>query len=205
MKNLLLAFLMGLTFNINAELVNGVWVSPKSSSTSFNYTVKAVTKAHQKICSKVDKPTFNFSKLYYDLNSSSYLNDDVTGIKEISQAIDKAYKQECKEKGFFQFGIQNCYHACHAKYKPELTLLGNPKENKVSRLNDLCVGTCSALQAKFDDYMAHINEFYQDEGIKNDICKEDYRGVNNTGRNVIKDVDQVADDVSNIVNEATNR
>ena len=50
----------------------------------------------------------------------------------------------CKDKGYFQFEVQRCYHQCHAQFDIE------------SKNSTLCLATCSSVHQMAMELHDHV-------------------------------------------------
>lgn len=189
----------GTLMNIKTLLFFSLFLSHHSFGNEF----VAAKYAHDKVCNIEDKSIFTFAKAYEKMNVQSYLNDDMTYIKEMSQQFQKEYDRDCKEKGHYSFNPQACFNKCHKGYTSESSFfqIGKTKEK---RMHDLCLSACSFLDNHLATYIKAHYTTYLNEVLNNKKCSNDFIGVDNTSRGRSnKEIERVQKDASDIVNEAT--
>lgn len=100
-------------------------------------------RVHDYQCSEKGIQHYSYEKTFSELFSYEYLNEDMKKFAGMFKAVDKQMKDACKNKGYFSFEVQSCYHRCQSDF------------NVSSKNFTLCTATCTSILTRSRNLHEH--------------------------------------------------
>lgn len=106
---------------------------------------KVSRKVHDYQCGQALEQ-YSFEETFKRLFSDVYHNGEIDLLRSHMDTVDQRTKENCQQKGYFDFEVQKCYESCHDSLEVGRW---DTKARIKREYTTLCLATCSTIHHNY--------------------------------------------------------